>query len=576
MFGDYRIICVTPAGRQRYLSILAPEIISSSFVDEYHLWKANVNSADVRYIHGLRDSFPKVRVIEPPIYQPGPNSSLSQFYRHCVDEDAIYIRFDDDIVFLEKDFFPKFLQFRVEHPEFFLVFPNTINNPVSTYLVNLHGTINLGTEVEPGPIDRAPWSTPHFAEQLHRVFLRSVATGRISDWYFATTMLALVKSPMNCVGWFGRDFADFRGEVPVDDEEWLCIARPSELMRPNCILGDAIVSHFAFSHQRNYLDNADVLDNYVHINDRNSPDTKEKSFTADTDLWIPRLLRAIEDLRHAPTDTLKNPEYIAQQIKLAGLVFEYRDIYGEDSTHMNGGSAGLWQIPMQLARCLVELSKYQISTVIEIGTWSGWTITFMTAYLARFNKDIQVTTVDVGSGFQVYSSVKHLLPITFHLGTASDFNGRVFDLAFIDGDHSYECCLADYRAVGWAASICMFHDICDKFVLQYKPNDGSVPRLWSEIKSKKSRSDQIFEYLDHSTSERIMGIGLIVRKSAQRSIHPHKPKPLSIPNILCTIKHVASQLLRRKTLRKKVFHCRTEYTDAGYAVPPRWSNHLGL
>jgi hypothetical protein len=318
--------------------------------------------------------------------------------------------------------------------------------------------------------------------------------------------------------WFGRDFAMFAGNVPEQNEdEWLSVVKPSELMRANCIYGDAVVCHFAYPFQEAHLESTDLLSRYVSIAEGNVPQNAESlGPLSGIDLWAPRLFDAIGNIGNASVLELTDPDYVAAQIRLAGLVGDSRFLYGVDNQCMNTGGAGLWQIPMQLARCLVQMSNYSISTAIEIGTWTGWTAALIAAYLARLNGEFHFTTVDIKNHFDCYPAIQRILPIDFHLGTSADFRESKYDLAFIDGDHTYDSCRADYQNVGRGASICIFHDINDEFVLRHKPNQGGVPRLWQEIKSQTRKPDEMYEFLDHSQDRQIMGIGMLVRNSAMR------------------------------------------------------------
>jgi hypothetical protein len=109
-----------------------------------------------------------------------------------------------------------------------------------------------------------------------------------------------------------------------------------------------------------------------------------------------------------------------------------------------------------------------------------------------------------------------MLPIDFRLRPAfEELQAQSFDLAFIDADHAYDGCRADYEAIGSSASICAFHDIQDRFVAELPDNHGGVPRFWNELKSNTHPPDRIFEFLDHSHGESVMGIGLLVRGSAK-------------------------------------------------------------
>ncbi|HTF24757.1 MAG TPA: class I SAM-dependent methyltransferase [Candidatus Limnocylindria bacterium] len=517
MFENYRIICVTPAGRERYLKILASYILKCPLVDEYHIWKNSTNASDVAYMYALEQSSPKVRVIEPPTVPPDTSAAIGQFFVHCVDENSIYIRFDDDIVYLEPNFFVKFLTFRVENPHYFLVFPNIVNNAICAYLQAEYGAFEPGCRLQPYYREFSAWGSGRFAEQLHRTFLRSAREGKMADWCFGPKLLALCRISVNCMSWFGKDFAQFGGIVGENEEEFLSVVKSSQMMRPNCINGDVLVSHFAFYRQRPYLDSTNVLDEYVDLQQDHSHSTAAQSGSpANKNIWIQRLLCVIENLRLAQEQDLRDADFLAEQIRFAGLTVDKRLYYsyGSECKYFNAGNCGLWQLPIQLAQCLVQLSKYKIREVIEIGTGSGWTTSFMAAYLLRFNRDLRVTSVDIEDHFETFDAVKHLLPIDFQVGrTSGDFADQVFDLAFIDGVHSYEGCEKDYRAVGMRASVCAFHDINDTFVAKEERNHGGVPRFWRELKSQTNSSSQIFEFLDGPghISTPMMGIGLIVR-----------------------------------------------------------------
>jgi hypothetical protein len=539
MLDNYRVICVTPAGRRRYMQNLVRHVLSCPLVDEYQLWKNTSDESDIAYLYRLQSQSPKVRVIEPTTDHSGQVTAIGQFFRNCIDDQSIYVRFDDDIVYLEPNFLQRFLRFRIDNPDHFLVFPNVINNAICTYIQAVRGLINPGMTVYPWAFDRVTWWTPHFAEQLHRAFLESLTSGDIASWYFGPRIVGLSRFSVNCMAWFGRDFAHFGGIVPQDEEGWLSVIKPTELMRSNCVYGDVIVGHFAFYTQQEYLDTTDVLKCYAAVAERDrsfpsesdSPhDTKsgggmcqQNSKWSDGDsFWTSRLLASIKRLTSASAVELQNVAWIAEEVRFAGLAHDVRLIYGRDNAHMNAGAAGIHYIPCQLAKCLVQLSNYEIRTVIHARTFSGWAISFITAYLARFNPSLRVTTVDTVDSFYSYSVIKGILPINFQAGKSlQEFDGSQFDLAIIDGEHSYASVAADYEAVCRLASVFMLQDINDKYASAEHSFDGGTPRFWRRLISRELTSlsmftSEVFSYTEHPESDRIKGLGLVASDKASR------------------------------------------------------------
>ena len=509
MFEGYRIVCLTAVTTHRYLSILLQYIVSSPIVDEYRLFLNDAHrEKEILYCRDLQKQSSK-------IFVEVKDCLTTEFYRNCADEKTIYVRFEDDIVFVEFDFFWRFLRFRVENPQYFLVAPNIINNQLCVQLQTEYGPI-APEKTHPWSLEHIGWRRARFAEQLHRAFLESVTSGSCADWHFGPHVIAGQKPALQCASWFGEDLARMVGDLPdCDEDEWPRSTGLSESLKPNCIFGDATVSHFAHSSQREHLESTELLGRYSALVKQAPPnELSSVGPPQKINLWMPRLLAAIGNLGCASMSELTDPEYVAVQVRLAGLVGDDRFLYGSDNQFMNTGGEGLWQIPMQLARCLVKLSPYEISSAIEIGTWTGWTTAFVAAYLARLNSYFHMTTVDVHDHFECYPVLRGVVPIIFHVGTSADFAGRTFDLAFIDGDHRYNTCRPDYEAVGSRSPICMFHDINDQFVSQYKPNEGGVPRLWRELKSRLQEPDQAYEFLDHSHGRPAMGIGMIVRARA--------------------------------------------------------------
>jgi hypothetical protein len=95
-----KLIALTFAGRKRYMEILFQYIIKyKKYINEYHLYQ------EIDYIYDFQKNnhdFVKVIKLEDVVKFDRANVwNLS--YRNCQDEDVIYLKIDDDIVFINQD-----------------------------------------------------------------------------------------------------------------------------------------------------------------------------------------------------------------------------------------------------------------------------------------------------------------------------------------------------------------------------------------------------------------------------------------------------------------------------------------
>ena len=129
-------IVVTPAGRKRYLQKLvsALEKQEKDF-DEWHLWENTRNENDKKYLYELEKNYPWIKVItRNEDDKKGTNENIHKFFDYTTNSGTIYIRLDDDILWLEDNFIKNLKKFREENPQYFLVFANIVNNQKCDYI----------------------------------------------------------------------------------------------------------------------------------------------------------------------------------------------------------------------------------------------------------------------------------------------------------------------------------------------------------------------------------------------------------------------------------------------------------
>ena len=206
-----------------------------------------------------------------------------------------------------------------------------------------------------------------------------------------------------------------------------------------------------------------------------------------------RFRAALTLIRTVSKKLLLNRDFLVSVIRAAGIhnfgpYDEYPEVEGM-----------ILQDPHQLAGALQLLSGHKFNTFVEFGTWSGHTACFMTAFLLRFNPHLKTTCVDPRN----VARETHNLPVTFVVGTSDDVRAQRFDLAFIDGDHTYAWVERDYHNVGIHAPVCMFHDIDNAEFDILDPG-----QFWKNLKEVES-GNAFFEF--KYPGKHFMGIGVRIR-----------------------------------------------------------------
>lgn len=280
MYRDHRVVAFIPFGRKRTASILLNYLrLHRRVVDEVMFWMNTDDDqvGDVEWAHKMAAADPGF----VKLYNfPGEASdrirpkqmNTGRFYRYTQAPDTIYIRFDDDIAYLDDRYFTNLLDFRLAHPEYLLVFGNIWNNAITSWLHQQIGNVGLdhGIVERAYCMDPVGWQSPVFAEHLHRVLLGHIAMETTSSLFFDHhDLLDARRFSISNFAFFGSDCAKWGGQTGERDEEiFLTEGYPRSHGRLNTICGSALVSHYSFFPQRPHLDKTDILDQYREISER--------------------------------------------------------------------------------------------------------------------------------------------------------------------------------------------------------------------------------------------------------------------------------------------------------------------
>ena len=261
-------VIVTPAGRKRYLEILFKHLKKQKTdFDEWQLWMNTTNQEDIDYCKDLAAKYEWITAIPLDIPHNG-SGSIFTFFKYAMDENSVYLRFDDDVVWLEKDFIKKIFDFRISNVDPFLVYGNIVNNAVIDHIHQRLGAWPADNKEFIGYscMDRFGWEDSNIAEKKHRNLLPKIKNKNLSKFKFSSWQLHYYERvSINVISWLGNEFAKFNGQVGEDEEQWLSVEKPQQLGRPNVIFGESLCAHFSFYTQRNHLDKTNILEQYNNL-----------------------------------------------------------------------------------------------------------------------------------------------------------------------------------------------------------------------------------------------------------------------------------------------------------------------
>lgn len=266
MYQRYKVKVLIFAGRKETMEILMPQI-KSDYIDEIIIGVNTNNQNDLEYIYLLKDNFEKIVYEEVPKgIQRCSQESFRYFYTKMEDEDTIYFKLDDDLIYIEPGYFEKTLEFRVNHPEYICVYPMIINNPLCNYLLAKKGVPLKYNNYDTPNLMYLTWKDPTVAEKLLEGFakFKDVDIWKVDNFEFGKEYnfngsFGCIRPSINAICFFGKDFKDLNVKNYRSDDEEHLTNDVFNCGRKSIILGDTLVTHYAFFTQRNYLNSKNVL-----------------------------------------------------------------------------------------------------------------------------------------------------------------------------------------------------------------------------------------------------------------------------------------------------------------------------
>lgn len=280
MIDGKKVVAWTPYGREETMSILVKYIerdVMADVVDEYHLYMNTdpQQERDREYAMELYEEHAWIDLKhrpegEVPLHPKQLNTG--RYYRHAIEPDTVYVRFDDDIVYIHENAIERLVRRQIGSHSF-VSFPLIWHNAVCSYYSQQFGIIpeSYGKVNSPYCMDPIGWANPSFAESIHRLLLGHIKAGTV-DQLFWHHDIQLELGNQFSVSCFAAESDIYRelespGYITHEEEEhWHTVMRPWQLKRPNTIVGNALVSHLSFFPHTNHIRyNTDILQQYREL-----------------------------------------------------------------------------------------------------------------------------------------------------------------------------------------------------------------------------------------------------------------------------------------------------------------------
>lgn len=284
------VVAWTPYGRRETVSVLVEYVRREherGIVDE---WWLCLNTdpdqvADRFYAHELAHRYPWIRLVERPAGVPvlhPKQRNTGYFYREMTDPETVYVRLDDDIIYIHEDAISRLVTHRLEAESGVASFPVMWNNSIVSWFAQQAGVIpafgdespglGMGHYVWPkvgGPycMDPVGWADGRFGVALHRLLLSWLDEGtpEMAFLYQDYQLPVGMQFSVSTFASLGRMYAGLATPgvlVPDEEESWHTVHEPRRIGQPNVIVGNALVSHYTFFPQGPIIRATDILDRY--------------------------------------------------------------------------------------------------------------------------------------------------------------------------------------------------------------------------------------------------------------------------------------------------------------------------
>ena len=237
-------------------------------------------------------------------------------------------------------------------------------------------------------------------------------------------------------------------------------------------------------------------------------------------------LQRIDLIKKSSLHDLTNFKYLENLIVRLGF---NNEILNEQPSIVKENTGGLfiWQYPNQFSKYLTLIQQLNVHSYLEIGCRYGGTFILTCEYIQRISSLQRISSssscsavaIDIIDSPVVEYCQTNPNTTFLRLDTRSDdfkmfMENKMFDLIFIDADHSYDGVKSDYELTRNHGKIFVFHDII---------NDAcsGVVQFWKELRLNNMEEFDFFEFTEqyqdvwNDTNKTFLGIGVAIKKTTE-------------------------------------------------------------
>jgi hypothetical protein len=288
--GYLGVILFCPCGRKETLSIQIKYVLLlldyyPELNIEYHIWNIAWERGDREYVRSLSTFHSRVRVLYTPyldndveVYRAGPTASrqfafiYSQFYLYEAFKRFVFVKLDDDIVFVDVPQFKNFIEYRIVHSP---LYQNALKNAHQTSLIDSyphtenHHRVSTPFLLSANVINSNQTAAPSNFHEVHVAFLNNYVgiinknRKKNEKDIISYSFEKIGNLSINFVSFLGEDLKyineEFSNNIGYEDEYRLGYILSERLNRSNEIDLRLTTVHFSYGGNKAIYSHYDFL-----------------------------------------------------------------------------------------------------------------------------------------------------------------------------------------------------------------------------------------------------------------------------------------------------------------------------